>query len=994
MKQTITTLLLALFAVSGWAQEANDSVKTKKQRELTVYMEVGDHLTHQGLDSIWGTLRNAADNSVVDTLGFSKHEYDGKKQTGVVVKVTKPGNYHLEINAEGYESKNVPLDLPKLYKSEKYRQLKNCYLRKAKASLEHDIDEVVVTATKLKFYMDGDTLVYNADAFNMAEGSMLGELMRKLPGVEVKSGGEITVNGKKVESLLLNGKDFFDSDRELLLENMPTYMVSKVQAYERVPVDVRGTNREKTTPKETVMNVKLKKDYNAGWLANAEVGASPVDLYTEKDKNTSFDNDYTKYLARAFALRFDDKSRLNIYANANNLNDTRTPGENGDWSPTNQPRDISKVYTAGGSYLYGDWDNLRYNGKAKVQYTDKQSVEHSSNQTFLDGGDQFGRSFRDYNDRKWTISTEHQLSNTYSNKSWAKYFYWTTNANFYHDKWDNNGESASATFTKDVATELGKEWIDSIKAPNGGETMRKYAINRILSQYMGHGHETHGTGRAYLFFSPPHNDFLDLSLQLTGNYSNRKDNYFEHYMLAYPMGGGDDDFRNKHVPSFNNGYHFLAEPKVSLTLDEKMHHMVSFFDSYEYNFSQSNNSLYLLNHLQGWDNRDDHALGTLPSETELLSTLDADNSTRSTEIMHKTEPRIEYQYQKYDENQRLTMLTLTLRMPTEYKHLDYWQGAQVDAPVTRTTTFLHPSVRFVRSNNKKGQQLWVSYEYRRDAPSMTSLLDIRNTSDPLNIRLSNPNLKNRGDHQFYTSYRDKFGRTLFNASANANYTFNAVAYGYLLNRTTGVKTITPENVDGNWHMDMRSEVDFPLTKSEKWRMKEVVGYNYNHSVDLFGVDGAEKATRSVVGSHYINNEWRLTWRPSDKMEFSTKANVHYQHSTGDRIGFQTINAFDFDYGATAQLELPWNMQFSTDATMFSRRGYDDRSMNTNELVWNARLTKRLMHGNLLIQLDALDMLGQLSNVSRYINAQGKSETFYNVMPSYILAHVTWRLNKK
>ena len=85
------------------------------------------------------------------------------------------------------------------------------------------------------------------------------------------------------------------------------------------------------------------------------------------------------------------------------------------------------------------------------------------------------------------------------------------------------------------------------------------------------------------------------------------------------------------------------------------------------------------------------------------------------------------------------------------------------------------------------------------------------------------------------------------------------------------------------------------------------------------------------------------------------------------------------------------MQLSTDLTMYSRRGYIESSMNTNELVWNARLTKRMMKGSLLLQLDAFDILGRLSNVRRTINAQGKTETFYNIIPSYCLLHLTWRI---
>ena len=79
--------------------------------------------------------------------------------------------------------------------------------------------------------------------------------------------------------------------------------------------------------------------------------------------------------------------------------------------------------------------------------------------------------------------------------------------------------------------------------------------------------------------------------------------------------------------------------------------------------------------------------------------------------------------------------------------------------------------------------------------------------------------------------------------------------------------------------------------------------------------------------------------------------------------------------------------------MYSRRGYSDSTMNTNELVWNARLSKRLMKGNLTIMFDGFDILNKLSNVRRYINAQGRSETFYNVIPSYSLLHVIYRFNK-
>ena len=91
------------------------------------------------------------------------------------------------------------------------------------------LDAAEVRATRIKFYTRGDTLIYNADAFNLAEGSMLDALIEQLPGAELKRDGRIFVNGKQIESLLLNGKDFFKDDTTVLVDNLPAYTVNSVQ---------------------------------------------------------------------------------------------------------------------------------------------------------------------------------------------------------------------------------------------------------------------------------------------------------------------------------------------------------------------------------------------------------------------------------------------------------------------------------------------------------------------------------------------------------------------------------------------------------------------------------------------------------------------------------------------------------------------------------------------------------------------------------------------
>jgi len=110
----------------------------------------------------------------------------------------------------------------------------DAYARRIPRSrMDRDLKEATVTATKVKFYMRKDTLIFNADAFQLAEGSMLDALISQLPGAELKDDGRILVNVRQVESLLLNGEDFFKGNNRIMLDNLPSYMVQNVQVYEK-----------------------------------------------------------------------------------------------------------------------------------------------------------------------------------------------------------------------------------------------------------------------------------------------------------------------------------------------------------------------------------------------------------------------------------------------------------------------------------------------------------------------------------------------------------------------------------------------------------------------------------------------------------------------------------------------------------------------------------------------------------------------------------------
>lgn len=106
--------------------------------------------------------------------------------------------------------------------------------------------------------MKGDTIVYNADAFQLSQGSMLDALIEQLPGAQLNEDGVITVNGKRISSLLVNGKDFFRGDPKIALENLPAYMVNKVKVYEQ-QTDYEKLTGRKEWERPLVMDVNLKK---------------------------------------------------------------------------------------------------------------------------------------------------------------------------------------------------------------------------------------------------------------------------------------------------------------------------------------------------------------------------------------------------------------------------------------------------------------------------------------------------------------------------------------------------------------------------------------------------------------------------------------------------------------------------------------------------------------------------------------------------------------
>lgn len=143
----------------------------------------------------------------------------------------RPGKYTLRAEKEGYNE--VQKDFTIASKRNTILGIGTLWMKKVKT---RQLKEAVVRATHIKMVTRGDTVVYDAAAFDLAEGSMLDALVAQLPGAELKD-GQIKVNGKFIESLMVNGEDFFAGNPKVALENLPAYTVKNIKVYDRAAND-------------------------------------------------------------------------------------------------------------------------------------------------------------------------------------------------------------------------------------------------------------------------------------------------------------------------------------------------------------------------------------------------------------------------------------------------------------------------------------------------------------------------------------------------------------------------------------------------------------------------------------------------------------------------------------------------------------------------------------------------------------------------------------
>lgn len=168
--------------------------------------------------------------------------------------------------------------------------------------------------------------------------------------------------------------------------------------------------------------------------------------------------------------------------------------------------------------------------------------------------------------------------------------------------------------------------------------------------------------------------------------------------------------------------------------------------------------------------------------------------------------------------------------------------------------------------------------------------------------------------------------------------------------------------------------------------------DYSRNVDLNHTATGSDDAKSKVYTLNTSGSLTLSYHKSRNFMAMLIATVNNNRVTGSRDDFMATNATTYFATAQVMVKLPLGFELTNNINEMKRTGFNDDCMNDNCLVWNARLSKTFLKGALSVNLDAFDILGQISQTQVVMDSQGRTETWANTLPRYVLLRCSYKLN--
>ena len=824
----------------------------------------------------------------------------------------------------------------------------------------------VVTAMAQKVTLKEDTFVYNSAAYRTPEGSVVEELVKRLPGAEVSDDGTIKINGKEVKKILVDGKEFMTGDTKTALKNLPTSIIDKIKAYDEKS-DLSKVTGIDDGEEQTVLDFNVKKGMNKGLMSNIDLGIGNKDRYS----------------ARGMGGYFNSNNRFMLFGNANNTSD-RGFGGGGPRRGFGGGNGLNASKMLAANYNYEEKNKFKFNTSLRWNHSDGDVWSRRSSENFMGSSSSFSNSLNQNFSRSdsWNGNIRLEwMPDTMTNILFRPSISWTTN--------DSRSTGISASYNQDPY-----QYSDDPLSDEGIEKMDEVdaVINRQKSVSLSNSKNNNISGMLQLN-RKLNNKGRNVTLRMDAKYTDKDNKSISlqnaHLYLVQNEAGLDSTYQtNRYNLTPSKDYSYSAQATYSEPLWKAT--FLQFSYKFTYSYSKSDRSTYDFSKYSfdginpeygAWGNylgRLDGGLGDYRDD-KLSRYSEYRNYTHDIQVMMR------FVRQKYNLNFGVMI------QPQRSKFIQDYQGKYVDT--VRTVTNVSPTLDF-RYRFSKMSNLRVNYRGTTSQPSISQLLDITDNSDPLNISKGNPGLKpsfTQNFRLFYNNFvqnHNKGVMTYINFSTTSNSISNKVTY----DETTGGRISRPENINGNWNVMGAFMFNCSIDSAGVWNINTDTNLGYNHYVSYLSLDKSQDSQKNTTQNTTWNERLSLSYR-NDWLELSLDGTLAYNHAKNKLQPNSNLDTWQFSYGPSMTLTAPWGTSLNTSLSCSSRRGYSDASMNTDEFVWNAQLSQGFLKGKpLTVMLQFYDLLHQQSTFSRAISSVSRTDTEYNAINSYAMLHVVYRMN--
>ena len=878
------------------------------------------------------------------------------------VKAPANGNYIVQVTCVGFKpyTKNVKISADKDI---------------ALGTIELKPDAIMlkgatVTGQAAKVTLKEDTFVYNASAYRTPEGSVVEELVKKLPGAQVDDDGKITINGKEVKKILIDGKEFMTGDTKTAMKNLPTSIVERVRAYDQKS-DLARVSGIDDGEEETVLDFGIKRGMNRGFMVNADLAAGTR----------------SRYSGRIFAGMQSSDLKIFIPMSANNVNDMGFPGGGGGRFGGGR-QGLTATKMLGFNLNYEKKDRFKLDASIRWNHSNVDAVVRRSTEDFMSGNA--------------STFSNNLTSNMSRTNSWNARFRleWTPDSltnimmrpQFNYNSNDGLGEGYSMTFDEDP--------FKTIKDPFDDEELQKLidkgvVKNRNVNNSISYS-DSKSAGGWLQLNRRLNSKGRNITLRFSGNVGEGMSRSFtnslvEYYQLVNQFGEDSTYQANRYAVTPTKNWNYGLRATYSEPIFRQVYLQFSY--QYQYSYTKSDRATYDFSNYaadffgvtpryRGWD---DYLalLGGSPLEGFRDDKLSRFSEYRN--YNHTAEIMLRVVRKAYNLNIGFQV------MPQRSHFTQDYQGVHTDT--VRTVTNIAPTADF-RWKISNVSQLRFNYRANSSQPSMSDLLDITDNSDPLNVRKGNPGLKpsfTQNFRLFYNNYIQNHQRSIM-ANVSFSTTRNSISNMVTYDAASGGRTTRPENINGNWNTFGMFMFNTAIDSAGFFNVNTFTTLSYNNSVGYVSVgrntDSQKSTTKSTTVGERLAASYRNSW-----LEFELNGSLEYMHARSELQSNNNLDTWTFSYGGSLQLTAPWGTQLSTSMNMNSRRGYNDASMNSNELIWNAQVSQSFLRGNALtLSLQFYDILHQQSTFSRTVDAMRRSDTEYNAITNYAMLHVIYRLN--